>query len=142
MRQGVREKALFVATCVCYLGAFFCLLTFRRAPKGFGALARRLRARWARRTRKLKGLYPDSGHCYLVKVPPELTSDSEGRSRVVVFEDGVPLPQPHASHDDIRKHGRGAYSHWNGEIYLSASDNSDPRTNGRRYAFAELPDAA
>jgi hypothetical protein len=138
MSQGVRGKALFVATCVGYLGAFFCLLTFRRAPKGFGGLLGRLHARWARRARRLKGLRADSGHCYIAKVPAHLTSDADGTSRLVVYEDGVPLPKPHASHDEIRKRGEGAYSHWKDEIYLSTSDNSDPRTNGRRYTFAEV----
>jgi hypothetical protein len=138
MRQAVREKAVLAATCVGYLGAFFCLFTFGKAPRGFGGLVRRLRARWSRRARRLLGMYTDSGYCYLVKVPPELASDAEGQSRVVVFEDGVPLRKPHAPHDDIRKYGLGAYSHWNGEIYLSASDNSDPRSNGRRYTYAEV----
>src|SRR5262245_38209817 len=127
MRQGVREKALFLATCVGYLAAFFCLLTFRRAPRGFGGLLGRLQTRWARRVRRLKGLRFDSGHCYVARVPAGLTSDADGTSRVVVCEDGVPLAKPHAAHDEIRKHGEGAYSHWKSEIYLSASDNSDPR---------------
>ncbi len=138
MGQGVRDKAVFAATCVGYVGAFLCLFAFGKAPRGVGGLMRRLRARWVRRARRLQGVYPDTGYCYLVKVPSELVSDSEGQSRVVVFEDGVPLLKPHAPHDDIRKYGLGAYSHWNGEIYLSASDNSDPRSNGRRYTYAEL----
>jgi hypothetical protein len=138
MRQGVREKVLFAATCAGYLGAFFCLFAFGKAPKGIRGLVRRLRARWARRARRLEGMYPDSGYCYLVKVSAELTSDAEGQSRVVVFEDGVPLQKPHTAHEDIRRYGLGAYSHWNGEIYLAASDNSDPRSNGRRYTYAEF----
>jgi|SRR5580658_76105 predicted O-methyltransferase YrrM len=62
-----------------------------------------------------------------------------------VLEDGVPLAQPHALHDEIRRLGCGRYSHWtfrggadrNGaayrEVLFSSSDNSDPNENGRCY---------
>jgi hypothetical protein len=55
------------------------------------------------------------------------------RSRIVLLEDGLPLGPPHQNHNVIRNKGRGAYSHWGDAIYFSASDNSDPRTNGRAY---------
>jgi hypothetical protein len=50
-------------------------------------------------------------------------------------------------HDDIRALGGGRYSHWIGSdqgtpdgvlessLYFSASDNSDPNENGRRYSI-------
>ncbi len=51
--------------------------------------------------------------------------------------------RPMRVHADIRTQGQGRYSHWtrNG-LYLSASDNSDPRTNGRKYEVASTnPDS-
>ncbi|MCC6418433.1 MAG: hypothetical protein IT429_09350 [Gemmataceae bacterium] len=135
MLERVRARTRFVATCACYLGAFACLLTFGKAPRHVRGTVGRLFARWNRRLNRWR---PESGYCYLAKIPAGLTSDTGGTSRVVVFENGVPLPSPHASHDEIRKHGMGAYSHWNDSIYLSTSDNSDPRTNGRRYTYAEV----
>lgn len=137
MRAGVRDKALFVATCVCYVGAFCCLLTFRRAPKSFGGLGR-LVGRWVGGPRRLKRLGSESGYAYRAEVPADLVSDAEGKSRLVVFEDGVPLARPHTLHDDVRTKGLGAYSHWNGAVLFSTSDNTDPRTNGRRYTYAEV----
>jgi hypothetical protein len=138
MRQGVGDRALFVTTCIGYLGSFFCLLTLGRAPRGFRGLAKRLRFRWLRRARPLPNVRPESGCCYLAEVPAEIVSDAGGRSRLVVFENGMPLASPHAAHDEVRKHGLGAYSHWNGLIYFSTSDNTDPRVNGRRYTYAEV----
>ena len=44
----------------------------------------------------------------------------------------VKLPIGHAPHDAIRNLGQGRYSHWGRRIYFAASDNSDPRRNGRR----------
>lgn len=36
-------------------------------------------------------------------------------------------------HEAVRTSGAGAYSHWGRDLYFSASDNSDPRSNGRVY---------
>ena len=55
------------------------------------------------------------------------------RSRLILFEDGLPLGPPHQAHGEITSRGRGRYSHWNNFILFSASDNSDPRINGRHY---------
>ena len=58
------------------------------------------------------------------------------RSTLVLLEDGRPLWLRHAMHDDVRRHGGGAYSHWRDRLILSTTDNSDPNTNGRRYEIA------
>ena len=63
------------------------------------------------------------------------------RSRVVLFENGYPLGSPHAIHDDIASQGGGAYSHWGDTLLFSATDNSDPNTNGRSYSFILLTPA-
>jgi hypothetical protein len=41
-----------------------------------------------------------------------------------------------ADHAAIRDLGAGRHSFWQGTLYLSSSDNSDPRHNGRRYEVA------
>jgi hypothetical protein len=57
------------------------------------------------------------------------------RSALTLYEDGRELGPPHASHSEIRVLGAGRYSHWNTELYFSASDNSDPNSNSREYRF-------
>ena len=58
-------------------------------------------------------------------------------SGVPLFEEGKPLGPPRSLHAHIREQGGGRYSHWTREtLYFSASDSTDPRTNGRRYEVA------
>lgn len=53
------------------------------------------------------------------------------RSTVVLSEDGKPLGPGHSP----RNVANGRYSHWRGYgIIFSASDNSNPNTNGRIYS--------
>ena len=46
---------------------------------------------------------------------------------------GHALPLPHSPHAEIRALGCGRYSHWDGKLRFSSTDNSDPRRNGRTY---------
>jgi SAM-dependent methyltransferase len=70
---------------------------------------------------------------------PSLSSHKHP-SQAIVLEDGVPLPGPaNALHADIREKGQGRFSFWHGFVYFSASDNSNPRCNGRRYEIAYKP---
>lgn len=55
------------------------------------------------------------------------------RAPTELFEDGRALHPAHATHDQIRNVGRGAFSQWGTTIYFSTSDNSDPRSNRRTY---------
>ncbi len=55
------------------------------------------------------------------------------RSRTELFENDTPLGPPHSLHDLIRDTGAGQFSHWGSDLYFSSSDNTDPRTNRRRY---------
>jgi hypothetical protein len=55
-------------------------------------------------------------------------------STTQLYEDGRPLGPGRSVHDDIRKIGQGRFSHWQTAIQFSASDNSDPRRNGRQYS--------
>lgn len=76
------------------------------------------------------------------------TDPGNQRSPIILYENLTPLGPPHSVHSDIQEIGRGRYSHWNGNpnsgwrtirgVLFSASDNSDPRTNGRHY-WAGLP---
>ncbi len=83
----------------------------------------------------------EKGSAYLSPLPRPpwplaLASDGSGAaraSRTRLFEDGRPLGPAHAVHRSIRRAGKGHYSHWGEALYFSASDNSDPRSNGRLY---------
>lgn len=50
-----------------------------------------------------------------------------------------PLGPPHSLHQDIIEKGGGQFSNWNNWLVFSASDNSDPRTNGRTYRVTAVP---
>ena len=91
---------------------------------------------------RLDDIRRETGHCYVAPVPSHLRSDIESTSRLVVLEDGSPLRLPHSLHDDIRHKGGGRYSHWGATVMFSASDSSDPRTNGRVYEITEVVPAA
>src|SRR5690606_18220931 len=88
---------------------------------------------------------PATGHAYYVapNIQPALgyditpdTVEDAYRSRAVLLEDGRVLGPAHTSHNEIRQQGNGRYSHWGEGVYLSSSDNSDPRTNGREYVLS------
>jgi hypothetical protein len=71
------------------------------------------------------------------------------RSPIILYENLTPLGPAHSAHPDIQFLGHGRYSHWSDNpksgwrqirgVLFSASDNSDPRTNGRHY-WAVLPE--
>src|SRR5262245_19790772 len=47
----------------------------------------------------LKEFVPEKGNCYMASLEKNLISDSNGRSRLVLFENGQALLHPHSSHD-------------------------------------------
>lgn len=49
------------------------------------------------------------------------------------------LGPQHSLHQDIIEKGEGRFSNWDNWLYFSASDNSDPRANGRAYRVADGP---
>ena len=86
----------------------------------------------------------DGGFAWIVSMSYGTTPDSSGdneRSTLRLFEDGVELKPAHAAHVDIRNIGLGRFSHWitigttDESIRFSASDNSNPKTNGRSYTY-------
>ncbi len=80
----------------------------------------------------------DQGYCYTVPLPAYLLSDLGSDSSLVLFEDDRALGPAHVAHDDIRTAGGGRFAHWGARLYFSASDNSDPRSNGRSYKVREM----
>jgi hypothetical protein len=82
---------------------------------------------------ELKRIEPDSCFCFRASGPRRASSDQEGSSMLMLLEDDTPLTAPHTAHDEIRRLGRGRYSHWGRYVYFSTSDNTDPRKNGRVY---------
>jgi transcriptional regulator CtsR len=60
-----------------------------------------------------------------------------------IFENGIELGPAHSAHANIRTLGQGRFSHWDdgsgtaGAVALlfSASDNTNPKTNGRTYTY-------
>ena len=55
-------------------------------------------------------------------------------SLAVVLENGVPLS--HQGGNIIKTEGKGAFFFCLGRLYFSSSDNTDPRTNDKTYAFS------
>jgi len=89
----------------------------------------------------------DSGYAYTVPVqvatpfPFELAADGLAhpeRSSLRLSEDGKPLGPAHSLHAEIRDDGHGRFSFWDGMLYFSTSDGSDPRSNGRSYVASDL----
>ena len=86
-----------------------------------------------------KCIQAESGRCYIASMDfgEEGDKDTGNKSGLLLFEDGKPLGPARAMHKDIREKGGGRYSHWTRDgLYMSASDNSDPRKNGRKYEVA------
>jgi predicted O-methyltransferase YrrM len=92
----------------------------------------------------------EHGYCYTYSSIFPVAASAMGleqRSGVVLLEDGRPLGPGNSLHDEIRSVGGGRFSHWissnpatpddvvESTLYFSASDNSDPNENGRRYSI-------
>lgn len=127
-------RIFLVSACLLAVGIWLVLKREVAAPglrKIIGATLRR------RYRGDLTDIRREQDHCWLAAVPERLLSDREAASRLTLFEDGKPLGPAHSSHADIRSLGRGRFSHWGAAVYFSASDNSDPTANRRRYAISE-----
>lgn len=83
-------------------------------------------------------VYKESGYAYYLERKFVLPGDSESSpngSTLRLFENGKELGPAHTSHKNIRRYGKGRFSHWGNTLYFSSSDNTDPRRNGRKYTF-------
>lgn len=80
---------------------------------------------------------PDGGHCFLAELPAAILSgenlDHLRASPLRLFEGSRELGPASSLNDAIRERGGGAFCHWGRHLYFSASDNTDPNTNGRPY---------
>ncbi|MCB9109940.1 MAG: methyltransferase domain-containing protein [Anaerolineales bacterium] len=84
--------------------------------------------------RRLNDIQHEQGYAYIASTNMPLLSSHQFPSHARVLEDGVPLSGPdNVLHDDIRQIGGGRYSFWHDKVYFSASDNTDPRNNNRKY---------
>jgi SAM-dependent methyltransferase len=80
-----------------------------------------------------------AGHCWRARMDDGLTPECDScehprRSRLLLFENGVPVGFPHQPHQHIQVHGTGRYSHWDRYLLFAATDNSDPNANSRTYS--------
>ncbi|MHB8974079.1 MAG: hypothetical protein ACYC3X_27905 [Pirellulaceae bacterium] len=98
----------------------------------------------------LATIQPEQGYCYTVLVQAPCAPDSQAgtQSFLRLLEEGRELGPAHSMHQTIRESGGGTYSHWAGDaraekqiLYFSSSDNSDPRTNGKKYEWVIVYDA-
>ena len=90
----------------------------------------------------------DSGAAWTARLhmAPELagfearadTLEQPYRSPLMLHEDGVALGPAHSLHALIRGEGGGRFSHWGKQhiLLFSASDQSDPNSNGRVYTIS------
>jgi hypothetical protein len=85
----------------------------------------------------------DAGYSYYVVQDFGILPDDANnptRSTLRIFENGVELNPAHSRHYDIQTIGKGSFSHWGDGsfvvVYFSASDNTNPKTNGRTYTYA------
>ena len=71
----------------------------------------------------------------LLTLSPGDGRDAPDRSRLVLFEDGRPLSESHATHDDIRNLGGSRFSHWHKSILFSSSDGTPPTNGNHTYTY-------
>ena len=81
---------------------------------------------------RLDGFTSERGFAVTAPAPDDARATA-ARTRFCLIEDGKMLGPADSPHDTIRKAGRGAFSVWGPDVYLSASDNTDPNENGRQY---------
>ncbi len=115
-----------------------------------GAQGHGLRAAEARQPKRVAvpttAFHHEIGFCYTAHMDfgEDGDRDTGNKSALLLYEDGKLLGPARSIHADIRTQGGGRYSHWTRSgLYMSAADNSDPRTNGRKYEIASAnPESA
>lgn len=135
--SNLRDSIAVVLVSVYLLGVGFFLISTRqiRSPRFFRILRALARGPYFG---AISEIHPEHGHCFYAKLPSRLLSDLESSSSLLLFEDDRPLGPAHAPHDEMRAQGGGRFSHWGAHLYFTTSDNSDPRSNGRRYTVREM----
>lgn len=80
----------------------------------------------------------EEGFAYKISRNFGISGDANNKpsiSTLRIFENGKELGEAHTLHATIRKTGKGKFSHWGNSLIFSASDNTDPRKNGRTYTY-------
>jgi MoaA/NifB/PqqE/SkfB family radical SAM enzyme len=75
----------------------------------------------------------DGGHAFVAEFP-----DAADATSWTLLENDSLLGPAACLHDEIRRQGAGRYCMGSGSLHFSASDNSDPRVNGRLYRLRRL----
>jgi hypothetical protein len=82
------------------------------------------------------------GVAYLADLPAlEALSDDAGnprRSPILLCEGPRQLGTGHGSPAAVAELGKGRFAHWGPHIIFTASDNSNPNANGRKYAAVKM----
>lgn len=115
------------------------LLSCTVALAAWGAAQEPAQKNMAAGTLEPAKIQAEQGFCYIHPLGSNTLGDGvKGGppSALQLFEDGKRLGPARAPHAVIRSNGRGAHSHWVTALYFSASDNSDPRKNGRAYTWS------
>jgi len=144
--DGSSELATVGATTVG-LRFFFCALVLLLWPMAW----------WQRHGWPVHRFVPPwsflehGGVAYQAAIPlsffTERLTDSANRGKrsdLRLFEGSTELGPNHATVGAVESHGGGGFSDWKGSVVLSASDNSNPRKNGRLYSavYRAYPSAA
>ena len=88
----------------------------------------------------LTGPFISAGGAAYIAELPKLnhlagSNDQPFQSPVIFYENEKPIGRAHSKHKEIATLGGGRYSHWVGQgLIFSASDNSDPNQNWKRYS--------
>lgn len=90
---------------------------------------------WLWRTAPLSDLRAESGAAYSAATGRPDLGPIDRPSPAQVTEDGLILFPSNASEASIREEGRGGFRFVGDRVLFAATDNSDPRTNGREYAM-------
>lgn len=57
------------------------------------------------------------------------------RAQIKLCENGKELPFANSDPWKVSRHGQGRYALYEGKLYFSSSDRTDPRSNGRKYTL-------
>jgi hypothetical protein len=87
----------------------------------------------ARQVLKTENLLSVGGYGYKLDMEVDWIDGLSPDAPLVVYENGIALKKPNEDLSEIKTLGRGRFSVKDGELFFSASDNSDPRNNGRTY---------
>jgi hypothetical protein len=94
---------------------------------------------WLWQEEEVGAFQPEQGFAFIAGTGrPEVGSHNAPQA-TALLENGVQLGLRNAGHAEIREVGRGRYSFWHDYVIFATSDNTDPRTNGRRYTMQYPP---